>query len=92
VIAGKALLTSLGTDCYAQLSAKTIAVGGSSRTNHNFWVELFYTTPAPSYNGGAIVSYSLVSGKNTYLAGDTLRRVYGYSKWKAEKITQPSNF
>jgi hypothetical protein len=78
--------------CYAQLFAKTIAAGGSSRTNHNFWVELVYTTPNPSYNGGAIVSYAMLSGTSQYLTGGTLRTVYGYSKWKADKVTTPKDY
>jgi hypothetical protein len=91
VINGQALVSSLG-NCYPQLTAKTIAAGGSIRTNHNFWVELFYTTPKPSYNGGAIVAYSVYAGDNSYLTGSTIRYIYDYSIWSPSKISNYKNF
>jgi hypothetical protein len=34
--------------------------GGSSGVCHNFWVELFYTTPTRSFNARLIVTYYLI--------------------------------
>jgi len=42
------------------LVIEATAAGGSYRIRHNFWVELFYTTPTPSFNGGAVVTYMLI--------------------------------
>ena len=53
IISGEAIATSLG-NCYPQLFAKTIATGGSSRTNHNFFVELFLEISAVEQSGHRI--------------------------------------
>jgi hypothetical protein len=98
IIAGKALVDSLtqrsdaGTkDKYHILSVDIAAAGGGSRTRHIFWVEVFYTTPAPSYNGGAVISFRLMNREGKFLEGRTLRYMYDYSKWAGEKVSKNSN-
>jgi hypothetical protein len=57
------------------------AAGGSTRTNSYFFFNLFYT-PKPSYNAGVVVTYELRDTNNIYIAGDTLKVLYDYTKWK----------
>ena len=56
------------------------AAGGNTRTNSYFLLNLFYT-PKPSFNAGVVVTYELRDENNNFLAGDTLKRLYDYSKW-----------
>jgi hypothetical protein len=57
------------------------AAGGNTRTNSYFLYNLFYT-PKPSFNAGVVVTYELRNKDNIYIAGDTLKVIYDYSKWK----------
>ena len=56
------------------------AGGGNTRTNSFFLLNLFYT-PKPSFNGGVVVTYELRNKENAYIAGDTLKALYDYTKW-----------
>jgi hypothetical protein len=71
----------------------TIA-GGSSRIRHNFWVEVFYTTPTPSFNGGAVVTYLLIDPDSSYVTkSEVLRYMYNYGKFKNLKpVEKGGNF
>jgi hypothetical protein len=69
------------------------AAGGSYRVLHNFWIELFWRTPRPAFNGGAVASYILFNpGDSTVEQARTLRFAYNYSKFGSKKMTRPDNF
>lgn len=91
VIRGKALADSLGKS-YFILSVSLDAAGGDTRTAHWFLRELFWPTAAPSYNGGAVVSYMLTDTAGTFRDGEVLRSMYGFSKWKAPKVPKSYDF
>ncbi len=65
------------------LLVQTTAAGGSYRIRHNFWWELFWTTPTPSFNGGAVVTYYLVDPcTSTIETSGVLRYMIDYGKFK----------
>jgi hypothetical protein len=69
------------------------AAGGSYRVLHNFWIELFWRTPRPAFNGGAVASYILFNPDDSTVAqARTLRFACNYSKFGSKKMTQPDNF
>lgn len=76
------------------LVVEATAAGGSYRIRHNFWVEVFWTTPSPSYNGGAIVTYLLIDPcTSTIVHSNTLRYMYDYGKFeKTKKLKSRANF
>jgi hypothetical protein len=76
------------------LVVEATAAGGSYRIRHNFWVEVFWTTPSPSYNGGAIVTYLLIDPcTSTIVSSNTLRYMYDYGKFeKTKKLKSRANF
>jgi len=91
IISGQQLRNNLSGNSQV-LYVGFAAAGGSYRVYHNFWVELFYRTPAPAFNGGAVVSYVLFNPNNSTVANArTLRFVYKYSKFKAKKMTDADN-
>jgi hypothetical protein len=91
IISGQQLRNNLSGNSQV-LYVGFAAAGGSYRVLHNFWVELFYRTPAPAFNGGAVVSYILFNPSNSTVANArTLRFVYKYSKFKAKKMTDADN-
>ena len=59
------------------------AAGGNTRTNSFFLLNLFYT-PKPSFNAGVVVTYELRNKENAYIAGDTVKALYDYSKWRPQ--------
>jgi hypothetical protein len=80
------------TEGFDTLQLTVDAAGGNVRQNNFFLLNFFYT-PEPSFNSGVEVSWSLYGPKNNYLAGETLKRMYGYSKWHSKKFkwtTDPS--
>jgi hypothetical protein len=89
VLRGAALDTAIGRDIPA-LQFNIDAAGGNTRTNNFFLLNLFYT-PKPSFNGGVIVTYELRGPKNEFLAGDTLKVLYDYSKWKPTCFAMDAN-
>jgi len=92
IISGHRLRTALDDDSKV-LYVGFNAAGGSYRVLHNFWLELFYRTPTPAFNGGAVVSYILFNPENsTVEKAQTLRYMYKYSKFKAKKLTAADNF
>jgi hypothetical protein len=76
------------------LVLESTAAGGAYRIRHNFWVEVFWTTPDPSFNGGAVTTYVLVDPcTSSIIKANTLRYVYGYGKpEKTVKIKSRANF
>jgi Skp family chaperone for outer membrane proteins len=65
------------------------AAGGNTRTNSFFLLNLFYT-PKPSFNGGVVVTYELRNKENRFIAGDTLKVLYDYTKWKPKGFSMNS--
>jgi hypothetical protein len=59
------------------------AAGGNTRTNSFPLVNFFYL-PRPSFNAGVVVTFELRDEANNFLAGDTKKVLYGYSKWKPQ--------
>ena len=88
VILGRRLRAQLSSSAHLLVLEATSA-GGSYKTLHNFWVELFYTTPAPSFNGGAVISYMLINSSTSSVeAADVRRFMFRYGKFrKSEKIS-----
>jgi hypothetical protein len=79
----KAQLTTPSGSPIRLLVLEATAAGGSYRILHNFWVELFWRTPTPAFNGGAIVTYFLIDPSNsTVEKSEVLSFVYKYSKFK----------
>jgi len=76
------------------LLVETTAAGGSYRIRHNFWVELFWTTPTPSFNGGAVVTYYLINPCDSAVEkSEVLRYMIDYGKFKDIKPEEHgSNF
>jgi hypothetical protein len=91
----KAEMTSLSTTAHVRLLVlEATAAGGSSRILHNFWVEVFWRTPAPAFNGGAIVTYFLIDPtSSTVEQSEVLSYMYDYSKFKGmHSASNPSCF
>jgi hypothetical protein len=69
------------------LTVSVDAAGGDTKTTHFFWQELFWPTPSPSYNGGAIVSFLLTDQNGAFRDADMFHAMYSFSKWKSSKYT-----
>jgi len=87
LVLGRRLEYELRATCPSKsnhlLHVETTAAGGSYRIRHNFWWELFWTTPTPSFNGGAIVTYFLMNPcDSTVEKSDVLRYMFDYGKFK----------
>jgi hypothetical protein len=80
ILLGAALLRKLGTT-YGFLTVSDDVAGGGTRANQYFLINLFLPAPHPSYNGGAVVSYSLRNQDGDFEGAGTLRFVFGYTKW-----------
>ena len=76
---------------YSVLIVSDDIAGGGSRTNLFFLVNLFWPGPHPSYNGGAIVSYSLRDQDGNFQDAGTLRYIYGYTKWRQPPLRKKSD-
>jgi len=67
--------------------------GGGSRIKHIFLVELFWTTPTPTFTGGSIVTYLLINPISSLVEkSEVLRFTVDYGKFHGKKIQTPSNF
>ncbi len=90
VLAGAALLAALqpngNNDKYDVLTLVTDAIGGGSLANQYFLVNLLFPSPRPSYNGGAVISYTLTNQDGGVLAANTLRFVFNYTKLHGPKL------
>ena len=76
------------------LVLEATTAGGSYRIRHNFWVELFWTTPNPSFNGGAVVTYFLINPIDSSVEkSEVLRYMFQYGKFKDLKpVEKGANF
>jgi hypothetical protein len=91
IIKGQALVMALsGTYCVLNYSVD--GAGGESRVAHPFFWEVFWPSPRPSYSGGAVVSFVYLTHDGKFLAGGDLRYMFGFSKLRGCKLTEPSNF
>lgn len=90
IIKGAALAAALQQG-YCVLSYSVDGAGGETRVAHPFFWEVLFPTPHPSYSGGAIVSFVYSTHDGKYLTGDSLRYMYGFSKWQGCKLKAPSN-
>ena len=83
-----------GGDGTKLLVLEFTAAGGAYRIRHNFWVEVFWTTPDPSFNGGAVATYMLIDPCTSLITkANTLRYMYGYGKpEKTLKLKSKANF
>jgi hypothetical protein len=71
---------------YDVLTITNDGAGGGIRANTYFLLNVFIPAPHPSYNGGAVVSYTLRKADGTFTKAETLRLVFGYSKWKERPL------
>ncbi len=94
IIQGHRLKAQFANDTNSRvLILEATQAGGGSRIKHNFFVELFWTTPTPSFTGGAIVTYLLIdpAGSRVEKSG-VLRFMVDYGRFHGKKIQRPSNF
>jgi hypothetical protein len=91
IVRGETLKVSLGKNGLL-LTVSVDAAGGDTKTTHFFWRELFWPTPSPSYNGGAVVSFLLTDQAGMFLDADMFRAMYDFSKWKSPKVPKKWDF
>jgi hypothetical protein len=84
IVKGETLKVSLGGTGFL-LTVSVDAAGGDTKVTHFFWQELFWPTPSPSYNGGAVVSFLLTDQAGVYKDAAMLHGMYDFSKWKCPK-------
>ena len=70
---------------YRILTFSNDVAGGGTRTNQIFLISFLFPWPLPSYNGGAVLSYTIRDQGGSFVAGGTLNHLYGYTKWGAPK-------
>ena len=75
---------------YRILTFANDVAGGGTRTNQIFLVSFLFPWPHPSFNGGAIVSYTLRGHDGKFIAAETLNHLYGYTKWNPPKAEKKS--
>lgn len=85
IIKGETLLSPSGAS-YSILTVSMDAAGGDTKVTHFFWRELFWPTPNPSYNGGAVVFFLLADQNGKVQDGYLFHFMYGFSKFKTKKI------
>lgn len=90
VIKGKQLALDFKGTKYPALQVTIDAAGGNTRTNSFPLLNLFYL-PKPSFNAGVVVTFELRSENNDFMAGDTLKALYGYSKWEPNDFCMEEN-
>ena len=76
---------------YHVLTVSDDAAGGGTRANTYFFINLFIPAPHPSYNGGAIVSYTLRDRDGVFEDAETLSFVFGYTKWNQPPLRNQSD-
>lgn len=95
IIQGHRILSELKSSDGARLLVLEVSTaGGSYRVRHNFWVELFWTTPNPAFNGGAVVTYFLINPETSSIEkSEVLRYMFDYGKFKnLKKLEKGANF
>lgn len=83
VMKGVALAGSLGNS-YWILSPSMDGGGGDTRTRHWFLIDLFYPTWDVSYNGGAIISYTLTDNAGNPIDAAMYRYMKDWARWGGE--------
>lgn len=83
----KTVLTKASTTTPVRLLVvEATEAGGSYRILHNFWVEVFWRTPTPAFNGGSIVTYFVIDPQTSMVEqSETLSYMYNFSKFKKMK-------
>ncbi len=85
-IAMGAALRDATKDDYLVLTVSDVAAGGSTRANTYFLLNIFVPAPRPSFNGGAVVAYTLMDQKGHFKDANMYRLVYNYTKWAAPQL------
>jgi hypothetical protein len=83
ILKGAQLSKDFNEKKFPALQVSIDAAGGNTRTN-SFPLFNFFYLPKPSFNAGVVVTYELRDEANNFLAGDTKKVIYAYSKWKPE--------
>lgn len=83
---GRALIAALNHTEFNVLSIANAAAGGGDRANTYFLLNVLVPAPHHSYNGGAVIAYTMRTSDGTYLNGGTLRLMYGYTKWRPPSL------
>jgi hypothetical protein len=81
ILKGAQLFKDFGEKKFPALQVSIDAAGGNTRTN-SFPLLNFFYLPKPSFNAGVVVTFELRDEANNFLAGDTQKVLYAYSKWK----------
>jgi hypothetical protein len=81
-----AALDDATTKSYELLTVADVAAGGNTRVTTFFLLNLFIPGPHPSFNGGAVISYTLRDQSGKFICANMLRLIYGYTKWNAPKL------
>jgi hypothetical protein len=94
IIQGHRLESQFNSDSNSRiLVLEATEAGGGSRIKHIFFGELFWTTPTPTFTGGAIVTYLLLDpSTSTVEKSEVLRFTVDYGKFHGKKIQTASNF
>jgi hypothetical protein len=97
IIQGHRLLSNLNLELNPNtriLVLEGVSIGGSYRIRHNFWREVFWTTPDPAFNGGAIITYLLINPSTSVVEqSETLRYLYKFGNFKnMNSVDAPANF
>jgi hypothetical protein len=85
LVKGRALTKSLGSN-YTVLTVSLDAAGGDSKVTHFGLYEILLPTPAPSYNGGAAISYTLSKPTGDLISADMLVGMYDFEKLQGRKL------
>jgi len=92
IIQGHRLKAQLSDDSRVLVVEATEA-GAGSRIKHNFFVELFWTTPTPTFTGGSIITYFLINPKTSLVEdSEVLRFTFDYGKFHGDKYEDQCNF
>ncbi len=84
-IKGRALSEALGQE-YGVLTVSVDAAGGDTKVTHFGLYEILFPTPAPAYNGGAVVSFTLADRAGNLRDGDVLAGMYRFTKLKSPSL------
>jgi len=83
ILKGAQLFKDFGEKKFPALQVSIDAAGGNTRTN-SFPLLNFFYLPRPSFNAGVVVTFELRDEANNFLAGDTKKVIYAYSKWSPQ--------
>lgn len=93
VVLGHRLRRELSESKGRILVLETVVAGGGQRIKHNFFAEVFYATPTPTFTGGAIVTYLLIDPSSSRVeSANVFRFIYDYGKFHGKKSERASNY